>query len=135
VDPPRRLGWVIERDHPVIVDAVALGEVLRRDVGRKRPDVPWPEIEDVSHGWIVGGPLELIRSHPLPLAKPGPQLMRAHIAEITAKVVIRSDTDPDQLPADIYSQITEFIHSKGDILELSVEVFPLPLDLGGKASH
>jgi hypothetical protein len=61
--------------------------------------------------------------------------MRAHIAEITAKVVIRSDTDPDQLPADIYSQITEFIHSKGDILELSVEVFPLPLDLGGKASH
>jgi hypothetical protein len=61
--------------------------------------------------------------------------MRAHIAEITAKVVIRSDTDPDQLPADIYSQITEFIHSEGDILELSVEVFPLPLDLGGQNAH
>jgi len=61
--------------------------------------------------------------------------MRAHIAEITAKVVIRSDTDPDQLPADIYSQITEFVRSEEDILELSVEVFPLPPDLGGKTPH
>jgi len=61
--------------------------------------------------------------------------MRAHIAEITAKVVIRSDTDTDQLPADIYSQITEFIHSEDDILDLSVEVFLLPSDLSGPTPH
>ena len=61
--------------------------------------------------------------------------MRAHIAEITAKVVIRSDTDPDQLPADIYSQIAEFIHSEDDLLELGIELFTLPADLSGSAPH
>jgi hypothetical protein len=61
--------------------------------------------------------------------------MRAHIVEITAKVVVRSDTDPDQLPADIYSQITEFIRNETDILDLAVELFTLPDDLSGTAPH
>lgn len=61
--------------------------------------------------------------------------MRAHIVEITAKVIIRSDTDPDQLPADIYSQISEFIHTETDILDLAVELFTLPDDLSGTAPH
>ena len=61
--------------------------------------------------------------------------MRAHIVEITAKVIVRSDTDPDQLPADIYSQISEFIHSENDILDLAVELFTLPEDLSGTAPH
>jgi hypothetical protein len=61
--------------------------------------------------------------------------MRAHIAEITAKVIIRSDTDPDQIPADLYSQITEFIHTEDDLLELGIELFTLPGDLGGSAPH
>ena len=61
--------------------------------------------------------------------------MRAHIAEITAKIIIRSDTDPEQLPADIYSQISEFIHSEDDILDLAVELFTLPADFSGSASH
>ena len=65
----------------------------------------------------------------------GPAPMRAHIVEITAKVVVRSDTDPDQLPADIYSQISEFIRNETDILDLSVELFTLPEDLSGTASH
>ena len=59
--------------------------------------------------------------------------MRAHIVEITAKVVVRSDTD--QLPADIYSQISEFIRNETDILDLSVELFTLPEDLSGTAPH
>ena len=29
--------------------------------------------------------------------------MRAFYLEISAKLIIRSDTDPDDLPADIYS--------------------------------
>ncbi len=61
--------------------------------------------------------------------------MRAHIAEITAKVIIRSDTDPDQLPADLYSQIAEFIHSEDDLLDLAIELFTLPEDIGGSAPH
>lgn len=61
--------------------------------------------------------------------------MRAHIVEITAKVVVCSDTDPDQLPADIYSQITEFIRNETDILDLSVELFTLPEDLSGTTPH
>ena len=65
----------------------------------------------------------------------GPAPMRAHVVEITAKVIVRSDTDPDQLPADIYSQISEFIHSESDILDLAVELFTLPEDLSGSAPH
>jgi len=61
--------------------------------------------------------------------------MGAFIVEITAKLVLRSDTDPDQLPADIYSQISEFIRNETDILDLSVELFTLPEDLSGTASH
>jgi hypothetical protein len=61
--------------------------------------------------------------------------MRAYIVEVTAKVVIRSDTDPDELPADIYSQISEFICDDDDILELEVQAVPLPADLCGSTSH
>lgn len=56
--------------------------------------------------------------------------MRAFIVEITAKVLVRSDTDPDELPADIYSQIAEFIRNDDDILDIEVNCVPLPPDLG-----
>jgi hypothetical protein len=46
--------------------------------------------------------------------------------EIAAKVVIRSDSDPEELPADIYARITEFIGSEEDLLALEIEMFPLP---------
>jgi hypothetical protein len=39
------------------------------------------------------------------------------------------------LPADIYSQLTEFIRNDEDILDLGVEVFDLPADLSGTAPH
>lgn len=61
--------------------------------------------------------------------------MRAFIVEISAKVIIRTDTDPDELPADLYSQIAEFIRNDDDILDLSIEAMPLPADLSGTASH
>jgi len=61
--------------------------------------------------------------------------MKAFLIEITAKVIYRSDTDPDELPADIYSRITEHIGNDDDILDLAVEALPLPLDLGGKRAH
>jgi hypothetical protein len=46
--------------------------------------------------------------------------------EITAKVVIRSDSDPEELPADMYARITEFIGNEEDLLALDIELFPLP---------
>ena len=59
--------------------------------------------------------------------------MRAFIVEITAKLVVRSETDPDELPADIYSHIAEFLPSDDDILDLEVHAVPLPVDLSGSA--
>jgi hypothetical protein len=59
--------------------------------------------------------------------------MRAYIVEITAKVLLRSETDASELPADIYSQIAEFIRNDDDILDLEVHVVPLPVDLSGSA--
>ena len=52
--------------------------------------------------------------------------MRSYLFEITAKVVIRSDSDPEELPADMYARITEFIGNEEDLLALDIEMFPLP---------
>jgi hypothetical protein len=61
--------------------------------------------------------------------------MRAFYLEISAKLIIRSDTDPDDLPADIYSKLAEFIPSDEDIIEIDVTAVPLPADLSGSTSH
>ena len=61
--------------------------------------------------------------------------MRAFYLEITAKLIYRSDTDPDDVPADIYSHLAEFIPSDDDIIDLEVHAVPLPLDLSGSAPH
>jgi hypothetical protein len=52
--------------------------------------------------------------------------VRSYLFEITAKVVIRSDSDPEELPADMYARITEFIGNEEDLLALDIEMFPLP---------
>jgi hypothetical protein len=52
--------------------------------------------------------------------------MQAHLVEINAKVIVRSDTTADELPANIYSQLSEFIHDDDDIIDLDVSVFVLP---------
>jgi hypothetical protein len=52
--------------------------------------------------------------------------VRSYIFEIGAKVVVRSDGDPDELPADMYARISEFIENEEDLLSLEIELFPLP---------
>ena len=52
--------------------------------------------------------------------------MQPYLFEITAKVVVRSDNDPEELPADIYARISEFIGNEEDLLALEIEMFPLP---------
>jgi len=49
MDPDRRFGRIIERDHREVIAAVALGPVLRALVGGERPDVPRANAEDVLH--------------------------------------------------------------------------------------
>lgn len=61
--------------------------------------------------------------------------MRAFYLEISAKLIIRSDTEPDDLPADIYSHLAEFIPSDEDIIDIEVNCVPLPPDLSGSTSH
>jgi hypothetical protein len=61
--------------------------------------------------------------------------MRAFIVEVSAKLIVRSETDPEELPADVYCRIAEFISNDDDILDLEVNVVPLPADLSGTAPH
>jgi hypothetical protein len=65
----------------------------------------------------------------------GGQPMRAFFLEISAKLIIRSKTDPDDLPADIYAHLAEFIRSDEDIIDIEVQAIPLPPDLCGSAPH
>jgi hypothetical protein len=55
--------------------------------------------------------------------------------EIAAKVVVRSDGDPEGLPADMYARITEFIEDDDDLLSLEIELFPLPDSSSGSSDH
>jgi hypothetical protein len=52
--------------------------------------------------------------------------MRAYLVEINAKLIVRSDTEPEELPADIYAQLSEFIPTDDDIIDLDVSAFLLP---------
>ena len=52
--------------------------------------------------------------------------MQPYLFEITALVVVRSETDSEELPADMYARITEFIENEDDLLSLEIEMFPLP---------
>ena len=61
--------------------------------------------------------------------------MRAYLVEINAKLIVRSATEPSELPADIYSQLAEFIPSDDDIVDLDVSAFLLPGQDGGQAPH
>jgi hypothetical protein len=57
--------------------------------------------------------------------------MRAYVMQVSAKVIVRSDIDSDDLAANIYSQISEFIRDEEDLIDLELELFPLPENLSG----
>lgn len=52
--------------------------------------------------------------------------MRAFIVEISAKLVVNSSAEPEELPADIYSQIAEFLPTEDHLMDLEVQTFLLP---------
>ena len=61
--------------------------------------------------------------------------MQAYLVEINAKLIVRSDTEPEELPADIYAQLTEFIRNDDDIVDLDVSAFALPGLNSGSDAH
>ena len=61
--------------------------------------------------------------------------MRAFYLEITAKLIVRSNADPDDLPAEIYSRMAAFIPSAEDMIYFAVNAVPLPPDLCGSTPH
>lgn len=52
--------------------------------------------------------------------------MRPYIVEISAKLILNSSADPQELPADIYAQIAEFIAYEDQLIDLEVQTFALP---------
>jgi hypothetical protein len=62
-------------------------------------------------------------------------LMRAYVMQVSAKVIIRSEIDVDDLAANLYSQISEFIHSEEDLMDMELELFPLPDNLSGSSDR
>lgn len=61
--------------------------------------------------------------------------MQAFLVEINAKLIVRSDTEAQELPADIYAQLVEFIRNDDDIVDLDVSAFVLPGLDSGSAPH
>ena len=51
-------GWIIQLDHAVLIATVNFGPMGGGDVGVERPDVPWANAKDVSHGERIGRPPE-----------------------------------------------------------------------------
>lgn len=52
--------------------------------------------------------------------------MRTYIVEITAKLISQSDAEPEDYPEDIYAQLSEFLPSEDQLLDLEVSTFALP---------
>ena len=47
------------------------------------------------------------------------------------KLFIRSDTEAELIPGDVYSQIAEHIRSDEDIIDVEVNCVPVPKDIHG----
>lgn len=134
VNHARRLGRVIHRNQRVVIAAVPLGKGGGRNVCGERADMPGTDAQGVLHLQRLDE-FSAIEVATATVNQAGALPMRAFIVEITAKVIVRSNTDPEELPADIYSHIAEFIRNDDDILDLEVHAVPLPADLSGSAPH
>ena len=61
--------------------------------------------------------------------------MRWFAAEIKVKLLVKSESDPEELPADIYSHIAEYLPSIDRLIDLEVETFALPDDVYGSSDR
>lgn len=61
--------------------------------------------------------------------------MQWFVCEINAKLMIQSESDPEELPADIYAQLAEFLPSIDHLMDLEVQTFALPEDVYGSSDR
>ena len=59
--------------------------------------------------------------------------MAGYFLEVHCKLFIRSDTEAELIPGDVYSQIAEHIRSDEDIIDVEVNCVPVPTDINGTA--
>ena len=57
--------------------------------------------------------------------------MQWFVVEINAKLMLKSESEPEELPADIYAHIAEFLPSIDHLMDLEVQTFVLPEDVHG----
>lgn len=60
--------------------------------------------------------------------------MPAYLVEVSGKVIVWTDEEQEDLAANIYARISEFVHNDDHLVDLSVETFHLPLEPGGGSS-
>jgi hypothetical protein len=60
--------------------------------------------------------------------------MPAYLVEVSGKAIVWTDEEQDELAANIYARITEFVRDDDHLVDLSVDTFPLPLESGGGSS-
>lgn len=61
--------------------------------------------------------------------------MQWFVVEISAKILLKSKSEPDELPADIYAQLAEFLPSMDHLMDLEVQTFVLPEDVYGSSDR
>jgi len=59
--------------------------------------------------------------------------MAGYFLEVHCKLFIRSDTEAELIPGDVYSQIAEHIRSDEDIIDVEVNCVRVPTDIHGTA--
>ncbi len=60
--------------------------------------------------------------------------MPAYLVEVSGKAIVWTDEEQEDLAANIYARITEFVRDDDHLVDLSVDTFPLPLEPGGGSS-
>ena len=62
-----------------------------------------------------------------------PSVVQWFVCEISAKLMVKSESEPEDLPADIYAQLAEFLPSIDHLMDLEVQTFALPEDVYGSS--
>lgn len=60
--------------------------------------------------------------------------MPAYLVEVTGKAIVWTDEEQEDLAANIYALVSEFIHNDDHLVDLEVDTFHLPLEPGGGSS-
>jgi hypothetical protein len=60
--------------------------------------------------------------------------MPAYLVEVSGKAIVWTDDDQEDLAANIYALVSEFVRDDDHLVDLSVETFHLPLEPGGGSS-